>query len=187
MAALARSCRARVAADRGRQAASLVVVGRMRGAERCRRTISVASCGWHLKQQVAEAWHQWQVAKSSPRAMTAGGRAMLPTLGAALQQQIWHRSLPPPLLPMPAARWRSALASSDFLNHFVRFGDLLAEQRSAYRLEAADAAQSMGMAVRPCALSERKCRIRRRSCAVQPRGKRASCVKASIQSLLYIT
>jgi len=114
-----------------RQAASWVVVGRMRGGERCRRTISGGSMrGRHVTQQMVKAW-QWQVDNTSLPAMTAGGRAMVPTLGAALQQQIRHRSLPPPLLPMPAARWRSALASSDFLNPFVRF-DLRADSNDPH-------------------------------------------------------
>ena len=169
-----------------RQAASLVVVGRMRGGERCHRTISVArqhravfpirlslslSCRWchmyvtnhklywshHLplgrrwasiaqrvlkvtKDMVGTSssrWRKhgsgkWPKALRSPRAMMAGGRAMLPTLGAALQQQLWHRSLPPPLLPIcqqpdGVLLWRHL----DFLNHFVRF-DLLADSNDPH-------------------------------------------------------
>ena len=104
-----------------RQAASWAAVGRMRGGERCRSTILVAaSRGWHVMQQVAEAW--WlDFVNSSPRTVTARGRAMLPTSGAALQHQMSHASLPPPLIPLPAASERVPLAPSDFLTFFVRF------------------------------------------------------------------
>ena len=80
-----------------RQAASWAVVGRMRGGERCRRTVSGAALrGWHVcrvKQQVVKAW-QWQVDNTSPRTVTARGRAMIPAFGAALQHRIWHAAPP---------------------------------------------------------------------------------------------
>ena len=96
-------------------------VAALRGGQRCRRSLCGASShGLHIRQHVVKAW-QWQVDNSSPRSVTAGGRAMLPILGAVLQHQIWHPSLPPLLLPMPGARRRSADAPSDFLNRVVRF------------------------------------------------------------------
>ena len=129
------SCRARVAADRG---------AKLRHWWSCaedawRRALPPHDISCSIVWLARQAAGGESVAVASGQKLSArhahdaagGPRAMLPTLGAALQQQIWHRSLPPPLLPMPAARRRSALASSDFLNHFVRF-DLLADSNDPH-------------------------------------------------------
>ena len=113
------------------QAASWAAVDTLRGGQGSRQTLEdAASRVWHARPQAIKArWLQWF--NSSLPALTAGGRAIHPTFGAALQHEIRLWSLPPPLLPMPGASERVPHASSESLTFFVRF-DLQTPNRVAH-------------------------------------------------------
>ena len=63
----------------------------------------------------------WAVLYPSPRATTAGGRALERRQGVRRQRRRRHRSLPARALPMPHARERLARMPSHTLTCIVRF------------------------------------------------------------------
>ena len=63
----------------------------------------------------------WQRLEALARDMTKGGRALVPADRAVLQHQLLHRSLPPPLLPMPGASERLRSFAPEVLTCIVLF------------------------------------------------------------------